>query len=81
MRFIWMILIGMTVGWVAGQFIKGKNFGVTTDIITGMVGALIGGLVFERISLFTSGSLFGILLFATSGAIILLYGLRALKKA
>ena len=41
MEYIWMILIGMTAGWLAGQLITGKDFGVTVDIITGMVGALI----------------------------------------
>ncbi|WP_419656670.1 putative transglycosylase-associated protein [Desulfosarcina variabilis str. Montpellier] len=81
MEYIWMILIGMTAGWLAGQLITGKDFGVTVDIITGMVGALIGGLVFERINLFADNSLIGSLLVATGGAITFLYGIRVLKKA
>jgi uncharacterized membrane protein YeaQ/YmgE (transglycosylase-associated protein family) len=48
MEFFWMILIGMIAGWLAGQFMTGKGFGVIGDIITGMAGALIGGLLFER---------------------------------
>jgi len=80
MEFIWMILIGMTAGWLAGQFMTSKGFGAVGDIIAGMVGALITGLVFERTGLFTGNSLIGSLLVATSGAIIFLYGLRALKK-
>ena len=81
MEFIWMILIGMTAGWLAGQFMTGKGFGVVGDIITGMVGALIGGLLFERTGLFAGSSLIGSLIVATSGAIIFLYGLRMVKKA
>ena len=80
MEFIWMILIGMTAGWLAGQFMTGKGFGVVGDIITGMAGALIGGLLFERTGLFPESSLIGSLLVATSGAIIFLYGLRVFKK-
>jgi uncharacterized membrane protein YeaQ/YmgE (transglycosylase-associated protein family) len=33
MEFIWMILIGMIAGWLAGQFMTGKGFGVVGDII------------------------------------------------
>jgi uncharacterized membrane protein YeaQ/YmgE (transglycosylase-associated protein family) len=34
MEFFWMILIGMIAGWLAGQFMTGKGFGVIGDIIT-----------------------------------------------
>jgi uncharacterized membrane protein YeaQ/YmgE (transglycosylase-associated protein family) len=81
MEFIWMILIGMIAGWFAGQFMNGKGFGVVGDIITGMVGALMGGLLFERTGILAGSSLIGSLLVATSGAMIFLYGVRVLKKA
>jgi uncharacterized membrane protein YeaQ/YmgE (transglycosylase-associated protein family) len=48
MEFFWMILIGIIAGWLAGQFMTGKGFGVVGDIITGMVGALIGGLLLKE---------------------------------
>jgi uncharacterized membrane protein YeaQ/YmgE (transglycosylase-associated protein family) len=81
MDYFWMILIGMIAGWLASQFMTGKAFGVVGDIITGMAGALIGGLLFERAGLFPESSLTGSLLVATSGAIIFLYGLRVFKRA
>lgn len=80
MEFFWMILIGMIAGWLAGQFMTGKGFGVIGDIITGMAGALIAGLLFERTGIVAESSLIGSLLVATSGAIIFLYGVRVLKK-
>jgi uncharacterized membrane protein YeaQ/YmgE (transglycosylase-associated protein family) len=36
MEFFWMILIGMIAGWLAGQFMTGKGFGVIGDIIVGV---------------------------------------------
>ena len=81
MEFFWMILIGMIAGWLAGQFMTGKGFGVIGDIITGMAGALIAGFLFERTGIVAESSLIGSLLVATSGAIIFLYGLRMVKKA
>jgi len=80
MEFFWMILIGMIAGWLAAQFMTGKGFGVVGDIITGMAGALIGGLLFERTGIFSEISLVGSLLVATCGAILFLYGVRMLRK-
>ena len=81
MEYVWMILIGMTAGWLAGQFMTGKGFGVVGDIFTGMLGALIGGLVFQKAGLLSGSGLIGSLIVATIGAIIFLYGLRVVKRA
>lgn len=81
MDVIWIVLIGMTAGWLAGQLMAAKGFGVVGDMITGMVGALIGVLLFERTGLFSGSNLVQSLFVATSGAIILLYGIRMFKKA
>ena len=48
MEFFWLILIGMTAGWLAGQFMTGKGFGMIGDLIAGVIGALIGDAFFER---------------------------------
>jgi uncharacterized membrane protein YeaQ/YmgE (transglycosylase-associated protein family) len=81
MEFFWMILIGLIAGSLARQFMKGKDFGATVDIITGIVGSLIGGLIFEKAGILSGSSLVGSLLVATTGAIIFLYGVRLIKKA
>jgi uncharacterized membrane protein YeaQ/YmgE (transglycosylase-associated protein family) len=81
MEFFWMILIGMIAGWLAGQFMTGKGYGVIGDIIVGVTGALIGGILFEKAGLFAGSSMIGSLLVATTGAIVFLYGVRVLKKA
>jgi uncharacterized membrane protein YeaQ/YmgE (transglycosylase-associated protein family) len=81
MEFIWMIVIGMIAGWLAGQFMTGKGFGVIGDIIIGVLGALIGGILFEKAGIFAGSSLIGSLVVATTGAIVFLYGVRVLKKA
>jgi uncharacterized membrane protein YeaQ/YmgE (transglycosylase-associated protein family) len=80
MEFFWMILIGMIAGWLAGQFMTGKGFGVIGDIIIGVIGALIGGLLFQKIGIMPGSGLIGSLIVATTGAIIFLYGLRMVKK-
>ncbi len=80
MELFWLILIGMTAGWLAGQFMTGKGFGVIGDIMAGVVGALIGGTLFEQTGIFAGSGLIGALIVATTGAIVLLYGVRMVKK-
>ena len=80
MNFFWMILIGMTAGWLARQFMTGKGFGMIGDLIAGVIGALIGGALSEEIGIFAGGGLTGSLIVATIGAIVFLHGVRMFKK-
>lgn len=80
MELFWFILIGMTAGWLAGQFMTGKGFGVIGDIIAGVMGALIGGAFFEKTGIFAGSGLMGSLIVAATGAMVLLYGVRMVKK-
>jgi len=80
MDIFWLILIGMTAGWIAGKFMTGKGFGAIGDIIAGVMGALIGGVLFEKTGIFAGSGLIGSLLVATIGAIVFLYGVRMVKK-
>jgi uncharacterized membrane protein YeaQ/YmgE (transglycosylase-associated protein family) len=45
-----------------------------------MLGALIGGILFEKAGIFAGSSLIGSLVVATTGAIVFLYGVRVLRK-
>lgn len=43
MGLIAWLIIGLIVGWLAGQWMKSGSFEVLGDIILGIVGALVGG--------------------------------------
>ncbi len=79
MEFLWFLLIGLAAGWLAGQILKGGGFGVVGDLIVGVIGALLGGLLFGLLGLNAVG-LLGQLVTATVGAIVLILGLRAIKR-
>lgn len=73
------LAIGALAGWLAGNIMKGRGFGVIGNIIVGVVGAVLGGFVFGLLGL-TAGGLIGSIITATVGAIILLFTIGLVKK-
>ena len=79
MNLLWFLIIGIIAGWLAGQIMKGKGFGLIGNLIVGVVGAFIGGLVFDALNIAAYG-LIGSLIAALVGAIILLWIISLIKK-
>lgn len=73
-----MLLIGAVAGWLAGMFSGGGGFGLITDIVIGIGGALVAGYLFPGFLPF--GGLVGQILSSTLGAIILLFAIRIIKR-
>ena len=74
------IVIGVVAGWLAEK-VMGRNHGLLTNLVVGVVGALLGG--------FIAGNLLGIpvggfnlmtLLVAFGGAVLLLFLLGLIKR-
>jgi len=76
----WYLLIGLIAGFLAGQFMRGRGFGLVGNIIIGIVGALLGGFLFDLLDIGLGGTL-GAIITATVGAIILLFLLGATRRA
>jgi len=38
--------VGLIAGFLAGKVMKGSGYGIIGDIIIGLIGAFIGGLLF-----------------------------------
>ena len=79
MEIIWFLLIGLCAGWLAGQILKGSSFGMTGNLIVGVIGAIVGGLLVRLLGLAPTG-LWGQLLCATGGAIVFILALAAFQR-
>lgn len=80
MNILWFAIIGIVAGWLAGQIVKGRGFGLVGNLVVGVVGAIVGGLLANVIGLGASG-LVGALFIATLGAVVLLAVAAALRRA
>jgi uncharacterized membrane protein YeaQ/YmgE (transglycosylase-associated protein family) len=74
------IIIGAIAGWLAGVLVKGYGFGVIGNIIIGILGAGLAGLLAPRLGLHTE-SLLGNIVAATLGALILLLIVGLVRRA
>lgn len=72
MTFIWFLIIGIFAGWIAGELTRGSGFGIVGNLVVGILGALIGGFLFDVLGVATYG-LAGRLVMSVIGAIVLLF--------
>ena len=75
---LWVI-IGLIAGWAAGKIMKGSGYGVVIDIVLGIVGAMVGGLLLGILGIHAEG-LIGTIIVAIIGAVFLIWLSRRLKK-
>lgn len=75
----WFVLIGLVSGWLAGRLMNGSGFGILGDIVLGILGAVVGGWIFGQLG-FRAGGFIGSVVVATVGAVVLIFGIRLLKK-
>lgn len=73
------LIIGLIAGWIADMFVKGSQFGLLGDLIVGVIGAFIGGFIFNALGIDAYG-LLGSIVMAVIGAVVLLLLLNAFNK-
>ncbi len=66
-----MILIGGAAGYLAGQLIKGRGFGIFMNVLVGIAGSIFGKLLTVLLRINLGNHLVGDLLTATLGAVVL----------
>ena len=77
---IW-IAIGLIAGWLASM-VAGGGYGLVGDIVIGIVGAFLGGLIFRGLHIHAPwGGIPGTIFVAFIGAIVLLVVLRVIRSA
>ena len=54
MDIVVFLLIGLLAGWLAGKIMKGRGFGLFGNLAVGVVGALLGGLLFKLMGIATT---------------------------
>ena len=73
------VVIGIVAGWIVGKLLKGSGYGLTGNLIIGVIGSIVGGVLAYVICLSTKNP--GIAVgTAVAGALIFLAIAAKLKK-
>ena len=80
MGIIAWIFIGLIAGWLAHIILGGRG-GIFGNLAVGLVGAIVGGFLFEKLNLQVMPDFWGNLITATIGAIVFLLIWRAIRSA
>ncbi|CAM3397818.1 GlsB/YeaQ/YmgE family stress response membrane protein [Paracoccus nototheniae] len=78
MGWILSIILGAIAGWIAEQIMK-TNHGLLTNIILGILGAIVGNAILRMVMGTTAYGVIGQLIVAVIGACILIWGYRAIR--
>lgn len=79
MNLIYFIIIGALAGWIGGKLMRGEGFGLIGNIVVGIVGAVIGGWIFDTLDISSSG-LTGAIASSVVGAIVFLFIVGLIKR-
>lgn len=73
------IIIGIIAGWLAEKIMK-RDHGLLTNLLVGVVGALIGGFLANSLGFDAGGNWIVGVIVATLGAVILLFLLGLIRR-
>lgn len=74
MSIIGWIILGVLAGWIASKIVNKQGEGLIGDLVLGVIGAVVGGFLFERFGYSAvTGVNFYSLFVAVIGAMIVLW--------
>ena len=82
MSFLAWIILGLISGFIASKIVNRSGEGAFLDIVLGIIGAIVGGLLFGLLGMRgVSGLNLHSLIVAAIGAIIVLVAYHALRRS
>jgi len=82
MSLLTWLIVGLVAGVLASMLMGGTGYGLIGDIIIGIVGAFVGGWLFDRLGVNSPFSgLAGTIFTAFIGAVVLLFLLRLIRRS
>lgn len=79
MYWVYVIVIGILAGFLAGKIMRGKGYGLVADLVIGILGSFVGVKIFEMLGIAAWG-LAGQLIMSLVGALVILFVVRLIKK-
>ena len=78
----WLIFLGIGAisGWLAGEIAHGSGFGLIGDIIIGILGSLVAGVMFPKLGIHLGGGLLSYIVSSAIGGVVLILVLSLIRR-
>jgi uncharacterized membrane protein YeaQ/YmgE (transglycosylase-associated protein family) len=73
-------MIGLVAGWLAGKIVTGRGFGISANMLVGIVGAFFGAWLFHQLGVNIGVGFLSAIISATAGAVVLLEAIKLAKS-
>jgi uncharacterized membrane protein YeaQ/YmgE (transglycosylase-associated protein family) len=73
------IVIGLIAGWLAARITSAPG-GLIRNLIVGLIGALLGGFLFDKLQIDVVPDFWGNLITATIGAVVFLFLWQVIRR-
>ncbi len=77
---LYVLLIGLAAGAIAGLILRGKGYGCLLNIVIGIIGAYVGNWLLPELGIYIRHGIIGTLVTSVIGAIVFLFVVNLLKK-
>lgn len=71
-----ILAVWALIGWGAGKLLRGRGYGTLGNILLGLAGGIVGGMLFSIFLPGLAGGLIGSLLSGVVGAVVVIYIMR-----
>ncbi len=75
------LVVGVVAGWLAGQIVRGRGYGLLVNLVVGVLGAFIAGWLLPKLGVSVGGGLLADIIQAMIGAILLLVLIMLVRKS
>ena len=80
MNLLYLVVVGLVAGRLAGKVMSGGGYGVGVDIVLGILGGVFGGWIFGALGIWPGGGIIPAILVGFVGAVALVWITRRLKR-
>lgn len=77
---LYVLIIGLAAGAIAGLLIRGKGYGCLLNIIIGIIGAYLGNWLLNEMGIYIHHGIIGTLITAVIGAVFFLFIVNLIRK-
>ena len=75
MDWLYFLIVGALAGWIGSLLFKGSGSGLFMNIVLGILGAIVGGWIFDKLDI-QIGGFKGAVITAAIGAFVVLWIFR-----